>query len=534
MAEHKVVNVTQLDADLTSIANAIRNRAGTSAKIEFPTGFVNTIRSIPVNTEVGEEIEVDSLSQVHYWTKTGMVGGTINETYKSGDIMLGVSSDTVQYADEVVLEGNNLVLVNPRDYTLATDADAAGEVLVGKYVYTTQSKFYRIPSDVAIIYNAPTQYTPGLMKVSKVYELSVTAGSEEQTTIIVSNDITAYPENGEQGGFTYVYQGSVNESDIPEVAQATPTISVSTNGLITATVTQEAGLVAAGTKSATKQLTTQAAQTITPSTSNKTIASGKYLTGTQTIKGDSNLKAENIKKGVSIFGVAGSHECEGGVSLPELSNLGTASDMALGKELIDQNGNKVTGTLPNGGMLRLLGGSAYEYMDLDGQSGVLLESSADVDRIIRAGDDIGVVATFEQFGNARLEDVVAGKRFTSEKGFMATGTHVCGGGLAVKKGSTSSTTIDTGLSSIDYVVLLADSFSRAGLLQLLYRKPNNAISYILCTSYSYNSQKTELNHASMASSTLLTIDGGKVTWNGTGTSAFMSGASYIWLAFGTE
>lgn len=48
MAEHKVVNVTQLDADLTSIANAIRNRAGTSAKIEFPTGFVNTIRSIPI------------------------------------------------------------------------------------------------------------------------------------------------------------------------------------------------------------------------------------------------------------------------------------------------------------------------------------------------------------------------------------------------------------------------------------------------------------------------------------------------------
>ena len=314
MAEHKVVNVTQLDADLTSIANAIRNRAGTSAKIEFPIGFVNTIRSIPVNVEVGEEIEVESLSEVHYWTKTGMVGGTINETYKSGDIMLGASSDTVQYADEVVLEGNNLVLVNPRDYTLATDDDAAEEVLVGKYVYTTQSKFYRIPSDARIIYNAPTQYTPGFMKVSKAYELSVTAGTEEQTTIVVSNDITAYPENGEQGGFTYVYQGSVNESDIPEVTQATPTITVSTSGLITASATQEAGRVEAGTKSATKQLSTQSAQTITPGTSNKTISSGRYLTGTQTIQGDANLKAENIKKGVSIFGVAGSHECESGGS----------------------------------------------------------------------------------------------------------------------------------------------------------------------------------------------------------------------------
>jgi hypothetical protein len=66
--------------------------------------------------------------------------------------------------------------------------------------------------------------------------------------------------------------------------------------------------VASGTKKATKQLTVQAAQTITPSTSDKTIASGRYLTGTQTIKGDANLVAGNIKKGVSIFGVTGTHE----------------------------------------------------------------------------------------------------------------------------------------------------------------------------------------------------------------------------------
>ena len=97
-------------------------------------------------------------------------------------------------------------------------------------------------------------------------------------------------------------------SDPDPVEQATPSISVSSAGLITASATQEAGYVSAGTKSATKQLATQAAQTITPGTSNKTIASGRYLTGTQTIKGDSNLVAGNIKKGVSIFGVTGTHE----------------------------------------------------------------------------------------------------------------------------------------------------------------------------------------------------------------------------------
>lgn len=96
-------------------------------------------------------------------------------------------------------------------------------------------------------------------------------------------------------------------SDPDPVEQATPSISVSSAGLITASATQEAGYVSAGTKSATKQLTTQAAQTIIPDTSDKTIASGRYLTGTQTIKGDPNLIPENIKSGVSIFGVTGTH-----------------------------------------------------------------------------------------------------------------------------------------------------------------------------------------------------------------------------------
>ena len=53
-------------------------------------------------------------------------------------------------------------------------------------------------------------------------------------------------------------------------------------------------------------MTTKGAATITPTTSNQTISSGTYLTGTQTISGDANLVAANIKQGVSIFGVSGS------------------------------------------------------------------------------------------------------------------------------------------------------------------------------------------------------------------------------------
>ena len=102
----------------------------------------------------------------------------------------------------------------------------------------------------------------------------------------------------------------------------TPSISVnSSTGLITATVTGSqavtptvsAGYVSTGTSgtvsvsgSDTEQLTVKGAATIIPGTSSQTIAAGQYLTGAQTISGDANLVASNIKSGVSIFGVDGS------------------------------------------------------------------------------------------------------------------------------------------------------------------------------------------------------------------------------------
>lgn len=54
-------------------------------------------------------------------------------------------------------------------------------------------------------------------------------------------------------------------------------------------------------------VTKKSAATYTPGTSDQSIASGQYLSGTQTIRGDANLVAGNIKSGVSIFGVTGTY-----------------------------------------------------------------------------------------------------------------------------------------------------------------------------------------------------------------------------------
>lgn len=101
--------------------------------------------------------------------------------------------------------------------------------------------------------------------------------------------------------------GSVVTGTLPDVEQATPSISVSSGGLITATAAQVGGIVADGTKSATQQLTTQGAKTVNPGTSTQTaVASGRYTTGAVQVAGDTNLKPENIVNGKSIFGVSGS------------------------------------------------------------------------------------------------------------------------------------------------------------------------------------------------------------------------------------
>lgn len=101
-----------------------------------------------------------------------------------------------------------------------------------------------------------------------------------------------------------------------------PSISVSSGGLITAsnsktqsvTPTVTAGYVSSGTAgtitvsgSNTQQLTTKAEEIYFPTTSNQIISSGQFLTGNQTIMGDSDLLPANIAEGVTIFNVTGTH-----------------------------------------------------------------------------------------------------------------------------------------------------------------------------------------------------------------------------------
>lgn len=104
------------------------------------------------------------------------------------------------------------------------------------------------------------------------------------------------------------YYSSSASKSVGTTTHPNPTASIANaTGIVTASHTQNTGYVTGGTTTGTLTLTTQGAQTITPSTTDKTISANRWLTGTQTIKGDTNLVADNIAEGVSIFGVSGTH-----------------------------------------------------------------------------------------------------------------------------------------------------------------------------------------------------------------------------------
>ena len=89
---------------------------------------------------------------------------------------------------------------------------------------------------------------------------------------------------------------------------------------------------------------TKAAATYTPGTTNQIISSDQYLLGNQTILGDADLVAGNVRAGVILFNNA-QGEIKGTFSADATANAG---EILSGKTAY-KNGSKVTGTMPNNG-----------------------------------------------------------------------------------------------------------------------------------------------------------------------------------------
>lgn len=225
------------EASLTSVADAIRSKAGTTAKLNFPTGFTSAIQSIQTG---GTGI-----------TPTGEINISENGTY-----------DVTEYASANVAVPSK----EPNIQSLNITEN-------GTYTATGSVNGYS-----PITVNVPTESD---------FELQTKTITPSETAQTVTAD-SGYD------GLSSVSVGAISKT-----------------------------YVGSG-------VTKKAAQTYTPGTSNQTIADGQYLNGTQTIEGDANLIAANIKEGISIFGVLGTFEGGGlpsGVSALATGTYTSTSDV---------------------------------------------------------------------------------------------------------------------------------------------------------------------------------------------------------------
>lgn len=200
----------------------------------------------------------------------------------------------------------------------------AGMDASGTKTLLTEGKYCE--DDISVEYTRPTAPTPSYQSKTKSYTPSETAQSETVTadsgydalsqvavsvgavsstyvgsgiTRRTSSDLTASGRTVTAPAGYYASSGSYQMTE----TQAVLTSSVDSTGLITSTLTTtSAGYRAVGTQTHTQQLTTQAAQTLHPSTADQTIAKEKFLTGVQTFKAvtTANLTADNIKNGVTV------------------------------------------------------------------------------------------------------------------------------------------------------------------------------------------------------------------------------------------
>lgn len=172
----------------------------------------------------------------------------------------------------------------------------------------------------------------GVTAYANATKYTGTAAENDSSDLTVSGATVTVP-----AGY-YSSQASKSVASGSATAPATisgtsATVSTGTNTLtltktVSVTPSVAAGYVASGTAgsssvSLTASVTTKAAATITPGTSNKTIPSGTYLTGTQTIAGDADLVASNIVYGKNIFGV------DGNVKVPVISQDSTSKVLSI-------------------------------------------------------------------------------------------------------------------------------------------------------------------------------------------------------------
>ena len=249
-----VINKSTLD----EIGDAVRSKEGSSGSIPV-TSLAQRITDMPSGTDTSDATAVEEHvldGDTFYADGEKKTGSMPRHTPDNNDVVWAITS------------------MAPTD----TEAQTAVTIPEGHYEggsYPTAPLAIRFPSDI----------TPGAS------DITVKGGAWFTSNFKVKGDANLVAGNIKAG------------------------ISIfDTTGTFTSDATANANNILKGKTAyvngskVTGSMKSIGAATIMPGTVSQYIDPGVYISGTQTIKGDPSLVAGNIKKGVSIFGVAGSHE----------------------------------------------------------------------------------------------------------------------------------------------------------------------------------------------------------------------------------
>lgn len=275
MSVDKLVDSTQLNSDLTSVANAIRGKTGGSVTLTFPADFVSAINGIPTGgsletgaktitaTESSQSITMTPSTGYDGFDEVDITVNAIPSNYVGSGVTQRTSSD---------LTASGATVTAPAGYYASAASKAVASGTAGTPSAVLDPVYNHSVVITPIVSNTAGYISGGTQTGTAV---SVSASELVSGTYSVTGSGTANVTN-----YASISVPSGSATTPATTVTATPSISVSSGGLITASVSTtksvtpsvSAGYVSSGT-----------AGTITVSGSNTsqlTVYAGAHHSGT--------------------------------------------------------------------------------------------------------------------------------------------------------------------------------------------------------------------------------------------------------------